>query len=251
MMYDHADHVGNAGDVWKHLLLAETADYLLSRGLSIYAETHAGAPFYRVTGPGEWQGGVGRFQPIFGDLSGFPYFKVLADGNPGGLVCYLGSAAMVLELARRQGSDLLAELWDTDPKVAESWAVCPTTTSRIAFHLGDGFSGVRALLSRAGSGLLLIDSPFTEVDDVLKSEALFFAAVKAGWTVLCWYMIGLKEQPRPACMHRVYAVNFREVGMDAGRWEGAAMAVSGDEGLQEYLRGRAEEILQILTRKSF
>ncbi|HNY34810.1 MAG TPA: hypothetical protein PKK68_09165, partial [Methanothrix soehngenii] len=63
--YDHRNHAGNAGDVWKHFILLEAADWLLASGGSLaYAESHAGRPEYILNAPGEWQGGIGRVWPI-------------------------------------------------------------------------------------------------------------------------------------------------------------------------------------------
>jgi 23S rRNA (adenine2030-N6)-methyltransferase len=43
--YDHRVHAGNAGDVWKHFLLLEAANYLLDSDSSlVYAESHVDAP---------------------------------------------------------------------------------------------------------------------------------------------------------------------------------------------------------------
>ena len=49
MEYDHASHAGNAGDLWKHFILLEVADFLLSKpGDWIYVESHAGSPEYSL-----------------------------------------------------------------------------------------------------------------------------------------------------------------------------------------------------------
>ena len=52
--YDHRTHAGNAGDVWKHFILAEVADYLLSkRKILTYIESHVGYPRYNLCSSGE------------------------------------------------------------------------------------------------------------------------------------------------------------------------------------------------------
>jgi len=83
--YDHREHAGNAGDVCKHLLLLEVADYLSDRNLAVYAESHAGRPMYCLANTGEWQGGVGRCWRHLPSLQDFSYFRILADLNPDGL----------------------------------------------------------------------------------------------------------------------------------------------------------------------
>ncbi len=80
--YDHRVHAGNAGDVWKHFLLLEAADCLLEPGGSlIYAESHAGRPEYVLRAPGDWEGGIGKIQPLLPYLGNFSYFDILADLN--------------------------------------------------------------------------------------------------------------------------------------------------------------------------
>jgi len=70
--YDHRVHAGNAGDVWKHFLLLEVADYfLIPDGRLIYAETHVGRPTYALHMPGEWEGGIGKLWPIRSLLKNF------------------------------------------------------------------------------------------------------------------------------------------------------------------------------------
>jgi len=41
MRYNHRNHAGNAGDVWKHFILAEVAEYLLAKEKNlVYIESH-------------------------------------------------------------------------------------------------------------------------------------------------------------------------------------------------------------------
>ena len=81
--YDHRVHAGNAGDVWKHFLLLEAADCLLTPDSSlVYAESHVGRPEYALKAPGDWEGGIGKIWPILPSLRNFCYFDILADLNP-------------------------------------------------------------------------------------------------------------------------------------------------------------------------
>ncbi len=75
MTYDHGPHAGNAGDVWKHLILAETADHLFQDEMWIYVESHVGFPEYRLSRGGERGRGVGRCGYKLESLSTFPYFQ--------------------------------------------------------------------------------------------------------------------------------------------------------------------------------
>ena len=105
---------------------------------------------------------------------------------------YPGSARLVWELAKRKRSTLDIEVWDIDPDVAAAWSEYPEMTS-LSFHLGDGFSGVMSLLNEAIPGLLLIDPPFLDPEDVNAAEELFDRARELGWTVLCWHLIDMVD----------------------------------------------------------
>lgn len=220
--YDHRTHAGNAGDVWKHFILAEVADYLLSQRKDlIYAESHVGFPKYSLKRPGEWEGGIGS---CWSNISGFEvfwYFRIIKDMNPQELASYPGSAYIVLEIARRRGSRIDAELCDTNPSVAAAWHEDP----RITFHLEDGFEGVLSILDRPHPGLILVDPPYLDKTDFKNALDLLRLAVKAGWIVLWWQMIG--EETAPVASLRKYSLLFNDVDMRCGRWQGATMAIAG------------------------
>jgi len=246
MTYDHTSHVGNAGDVWKHLILTEAAHHLLSRNPHLlYVESHAGWREYSLPQIGEWKCGVGTHWPPTSELLDFPYFRILARMNPTSLLRYPGSSQLVLNVAEELGLSLQAELWDINPLLQRAWSQ-DFSPHRVSFHLGDGFGGAERLVEVSEPGLLLIDSPYTSPEDVADSEDLFSRAALAGWTVLCWYMLDREKTPRFACRHQVHRLEFQLAGMDGGRWRGAAVAVaSEDEGLSDWLDARTEAFLRI------
>lgn len=241
-IYDHRLHTGNAGDVWKHLLLAEVADHLLAeRKTILYAESHVGYPEYSLPVRGEWEGGIGRCWPHISALKNFCYFRIVGDMNPQGLVSYPGSASLVLEAAKRHGADIDAEIWDIDLRVAAAWHGDPG----VNFHLGDGFAGVRSLLDLSPPGLLLIDPPYLDEKDAVQAVDLLRAARKADWIVLWWQMMGAKTLHQGSL--RSYPLRFSDAGLDGGRWQGAVVAVAGaDESLAEHLGGRFRRFLKIM-----
>lgn len=241
--YDHRAHVGNAGDVWKHFILAEAANCLLATGSRlIYAESHVGRPEYLLDSGGEWERGIGRCWPRLPALQDFPYFRILADLNPHGPARYPGSACLILNLARSKEANLSADVWDINPAVAKDWSA----RDRIKFHLGDGFSGVKSLLKRSQPGLLLIDPPYLDPADGELAEELLFEAEDNGWAVLWWYMAGAKTVPESWRVDRL-SLSFADAGMDCGRWKGAVVALAGSnwpikERLEESIR-RFTEIM--------
>ncbi|MDM7912071.1 MAG: 23S rRNA (adenine(2030)-N(6))-methyltransferase RlmJ [Methanotrichaceae archaeon] len=268
--YDHRVHAGNAGDVWKHFVLAEVADSLLTPGQSmVYAESHAGRPEYlldnqadcQADSQNEWRGGIGRCWRYLPALQNFCYFKILASLNPQGLRHYPGSVLLVLKAARMRSSKLHAEVWDIDSEVAAAWAASVTSVdpaSRatrqdlkdIDFHQGDGFAGVKSLLDRSPPGLLLIDPPYVDAGDARLAEDLLRIASEKGWVVLWWYMLGAKTIPETGDSHiQSFSLNFADAGLDCGRWEGAVMTLAGASDWQiEHLQRQATALLRVLKR---
>lgn len=236
-MYDHREHAGNAGDVWKHFLLSEAAAYLLYRSDLVYAESHAGYTAYTLGPNGEWRWGIGRCWHLRSEIES-PYFAVLEEMNGEHLHIYPGSAKIVLRLGRFFRRRVVAELWDIREDVGKSWSVCPD----IHFHLGDGFSGVMDLLNRRDPGLLLIDSP--SPDDQDKAIELLKNASDRGWTAMSWHIMDGAAFPEHLDLHPLV---FHEAGLEGGRWRGCIVAVSsGDECLRRHLRHRAGKFRSVL-----
>ena len=281
--YNHRVHAGNAGDVWKHFLLLEAADCLLDPdGSLVYAESHVGRPEYALRAPGDWEGGIGKIWPLLPSLRNFCYFDILADLNPekpysfphsepvskqvsepvsgsfSGPLLYPGSACLIYELAKRKGANLQADVWDNDPGVASSWesftqaAAAKSTGSfppaRIVFHQGDGFLGVLSRLSRSPAGLLFIDPPYIDPEDVRLARKLLQRARERGWIVLWWYMMDMKTAPDGL---QTFELQFAEAGLEGGRWKGAVVAFAGAESerfdhLISHMHRQIEKFIRIL-----
>lgn len=246
--YDHRIHAGNAGDVWKHFILAEAVDYLLiERKILTYAESHVGYPKYNLGTPGEWECGIGRCWPHISALDVFCYFRIIENMNSQGLVCYPGSTNLVLDVARRQGCNIDVEVWDIDPLVAAAWYGDP----RVNFKLEDGFMGVQSILDRSLPGMVLIDPPYLDENDIKQAWNLLRSAEKAGWIVLWWQMVG--EETAMEASLRKYTLRFSDANLDCRRWLGATMAVAGgDAHLIEHLGVQVQRFLDLVcTAKSF
>lgn len=240
--YDHRVHAGNAGDVWKHFLLLEAADFFpLPDCKLVYAESHVGRPEYALSAPGEWEGGIGKLWPILHRLRNFCYFDILSNLNPRGLMLYPGSARLVQEAAKRKGSMLQSNVWDIDEQVIATWQ----GYSEIAFHLGDGFSGIRSLLNHSPPGLLLIDPPNIDPTEVNLAEKLFGAAKEKGWIVLWWFMTC--QDTIPNDHFEKYTIQFSEIGLNCSNWKGCSIALAGPDDLNEHLKRRIRKFLKIMN----
>jgi 23S rRNA (adenine2030-N6)-methyltransferase len=255
-LYDHREHVGNAGDVWKHFLLLEVADCLLTPDSSlVYAESHVGRPKYALKPSGDWESGIGIIWPALPLLKDFPYFDILAEFNsieslrPLQIKCYPGSALLVAELAKRKKADLLIDIWDIDPAVGAAWNEYLDHLP-ISFHLDDGFSGAMSLLKRAPPGLLFIDPPFTSPGDKEAAEELFCTAISLGWTVLCWHMMATipKETSSSFPDQSIeFSIKFSRIGLEYAGAEGCSIrAASPDEKMIRRISARIKAFLQII-----
>jgi len=245
LIYDHIRHAGNAGDLWKHLILGEAVDHQLSTGL-IYAESHAGYPGYILKPGGEWTSGIGRLWARRGDFIGFSYIQALERLNPSDLLAYPGSTCLAMMVAEEGGASLRVEAWDIDPLAGPAWSSLDAFPHDLRFHTGDGFSGVEELLEEE-AGLLLIDPPLIERTDVKRSARLLELAANSGWTVLFWYMADI-ERPRLPASVETYSIEFAKAGLECGRWKEAEVAVSGSRGLCERIRERTSEFMELVER---
>jgi 23S rRNA (adenine2030-N6)-methyltransferase len=279
--YDHRVHAGNAGDVWKHFLLLEATDCLLDiDGSLVYAESHVGRPEYALRAPGDWEGGIGKIRPLLPSLGNFCYFNILADLNPesksfapsresvlGSIpvpisrpILYPGSARLIYELAKRKGTNLQADVWDNDSCVAGSWesfteaaaakSAGAFPSAKIVFHQGDGFQGVLSWLHRSPPGLLFIDPPYIDPQDVRLARKLLQRAKYLGWIVLWWYMMDMKTTLEGL---RTFELQFSDVGLEGGRWKGANVAFAGGEcerfdHLISHMHRQIDKFIRVLKR---
>jgi 23S rRNA (adenine2030-N6)-methyltransferase len=279
--YDHRVHAGNAGDVWKHFLLLEAADCLLDiDGSLVYAESHVGRPEYALRAPGDWEGGIGKIRPLLPSLGKFCYFNILADLNPESTsfvpsresvfgsvpvqisrpILYPGSARLIYELAKRKRTNLQADVWDNDSCVAGSWESFTEAAAaksagaflpaKIVFHQGDGFLGVLSILHRSPPGLLFIDPPYIDPQDVRLARKLLQRAKDLGWIVLWWYMMDTDTKTAPDDL-QTFGLQFAEAGLDGERWKGAVVAFAGAKNkcfdiLLSHMHRRIETFIRIL-----
>jgi 23S rRNA (adenine2030-N6)-methyltransferase len=254
MCYNHRIHAGNAGDVWKHFILAEVAEYLLAKEKKlVYFESHVGYPEYPLAMPGEWQDGIGRCWTRLNALKEFSYFQILDQMNPAGLRNYPGSATVTLKVATKAGIALEADIWDINPEVSFSWHdIALPGSNKLRFHLVDGFLGIGSLVDRYKPALLLIDPPYLEREDLVRSADLFKKAASSDWTVLLWQMIDVDDS-RDECRNNStekYSVNFSDVGLSCGKWFGAVMTLAGSGDLQDYLNQRVRDFLRIMQHQN-
>ena len=102
--------------------------------------------------------------------------------------------------------------------------------AEIVFHQGDGFAGVLSRLNRSPAGLLFIDPPYIDPEDVRLAGRLLHRAIEQGWIVLWWYMMDMDMDTDNAPDGlQAFELQFSEAGLDGGRWNGAVVAFAGAE----------------------
>ncbi|HCK84882.1 MAG TPA: 23S rRNA (adenine(2030)-N(6))-methyltransferase RlmJ [Hyphomonadaceae bacterium] len=184
MNYRHAFHVGNHGDVLKHVALVFCLEALKRKPSSFAAlDTHAGRGMYDLTAAEavrspEWTGGIGR---LWGQ-EGLPeplarYLAAVAAHNLGGDLRFYPGSPEFIAAALREGDELHA--CELHP---EEYAALRRSLGRapgVRLHERDGYEALAALLPPAQRrGLVLIDPPYEAPDEL----ACALAAIKGALT---------------------------------------------------------------------
>lgn len=260
MAYDHAEKIGNQGDVVKHPVLFACLRHLLdarSDGIEfVYAESHAGRPEYVLPQGGEWQSGIGELSKRaamkndrrlrkggqttqLGFVGQFDERFVGRELKTG--MRYPGSTAIAFRVLRDAGRPFSIRLWEIDGAASDDleryylpWK------DRIHVDCSDGYAGVQ---TRNGLTLALIDPPKLDTDHVISTLALlktqgasYLAWVprtsRSGWTPKA----GQVAPPEEADTSKRFQERACDVGVCFGvRWHawgartpGCWIAVSND-----------------------
>ena len=192
MNYRHAFHAGNHADVFKHAALVFILERLLEKPRPFTVlDTHAGIGLYDLQSEAaqktrEYEDGVAKLAGA-GLRSAPAYARMIQEMNPGGLNAYPGSPEIVRRLLREQDRLIACELHPAD---AETLKARYRNDRRISVHQRDGYEAIRALLPPPGGrGLVFIDPPFEETDEVSLLEQAFRDGLKrwSNGVFLAWY----------------------------------------------------------------
>jgi len=179
--YRHAFHVGNHGDVLKHVIFVHTLDYFNRKDTPYWViDSHAGAGHYALDDAwasqnAEWADGVGRLwqygEALSSDLPAMltGYLRRIQRYNDGSsLQHYPGSPWLALDALR--SCDRL-RLFEQHPNEAHALATNLAQRPRAqqrqtTLYSADGFSGIKALLPPpTRRGLILIDPSYEDKRD--------------------------------------------------------------------------------------
>lgn len=183
MNYRHAFHAGNHADVLKHVALMFCLDALKRKETPFgVLDTHAGRGLYDLFGDEamrspEWQQALGRLL----DWAAAPapvarYIEALKVRNADGVMrYYAGSPVLIADALRTQDTLNACELHPEEYAELRRNARGPN----VRLHERDGYEGMRALLPPPERrGLVLIDPPYEEPDELAISARSIGAALK-------------------------------------------------------------------------
>ena len=184
MNYRHAFHVGNHADVLKHAVLLFCLDALKRKPAPFAVlDTHAGRGLYdfqseEAARSPEWRDGIARLWdwPDPPPLIARYVAAVRAFNADGALRTYPGSPALVTTNLRDDDVLMACEL---HPEEHAALKRALPRQANVQVHARDGWQALGALLPPAQKrGLVLIDPPYEEPDELNKAARAFGPLLK-------------------------------------------------------------------------
>jgi 23S rRNA (adenine2030-N6)-methyltransferase len=187
MNYRHAFHAGSFADVMKHTVLARILVYLTQKDAPLrFIDTHAGAGRYDLASAAarrspEWRDGIARVlkasppAPIARLLA--PYLEAVGPHDAAGMpASYPGSPAIAQALLRPQDRIALCE---AHPEEREALVAALGRDKRLSIVGTDGYVALNAYCPpKERRGLVLIDPPFEEPDELKRVEEALARAIR-------------------------------------------------------------------------
>ncbi|MBP7064647.1 23S rRNA (adenine(2030)-N(6))-methyltransferase RlmJ [Ferrovibrio sp.] len=202
MNYRHAYHVGNHGDVLKHVVLLHLLEALRAKPAPFHLlDSHAGIGLYDLAADatqrgGEYRLGIGAVLADPQAATALPlYWAALKQLNPAlelggaGLRHYPGSPWLMQQALREADRLALVEL---HPEDNETLRINIGGDARIGIHRRDAYEALRGLLPPTPRrGLALIDPAYEQRDEFERIGRALLAAHRR-WPVgqiALWYPI--------------------------------------------------------------
>ncbi|PKM10987.1 MAG: 23S rRNA (adenine(2030)-N(6))-methyltransferase RlmJ [Gammaproteobacteria bacterium HGW-Gammaproteobacteria-3] len=214
LSYRHGFHAGNFADVLKHALLSLAIAALKKKDSPfVYIDTHAGAGRYALTSAfaektGEYRQGIGRLWPSQTVPSeAREYLSVVRRDNPGKLIYYPGSPALVRAQIRPQDRMQLSELHGSDFAVLNNLY---KNDKQVAVAEEDGLKNLpKKLPPIQKRGLILIDPSYEIKTDYVQVVTTLAQAYRRFTTgVYClWYPV-IERETTEDLMRRLVATGI-------------------------------------------
>lgn len=196
MNYRHLYHAGNFADVLKHGLLCWIVAYLQQKEAPLsFIDTHAGRGIYDLSAPealktGEAALGIGRVLAEADPPAALNPFLGLVRAQPP--ATYPGSPRLLAGMVRPQDRITACEL---HPEEAAALRRAVAGTSQVRVLEADGYQRLPGLVPPPGKrGLVLMDPPFEQPDELAALAAGFIAAHRKWPTGLYMLWFPLKDR---------------------------------------------------------
>ncbi len=264
MNYRHAFHAGNHADVLKHAVLLFCLDALKRKEAPFAVlDTHAGRGTYDLLSEEalrspEWSEGVAR-------LTQWPnppvlvarYLQAVRAFNLGGeLRTYPGSPALIARALRPDDVMMACEMHPEDYAALRRALPC---TANMQVHRRDGWEALGALLPPTQRrGLVLIDPPYEEPDEMVKAVRALSLALRrfAHGAYLWWRPLksesALAAADAEACARGAKSTLRADLWTDGPRADGklrgsSLLLINPPYGLEEELRQALPDLAQRLS----
>ena len=194
MNYRHAFHAGNHADILKHMALVYALAHLRRKEAAFAVlDTHAGVGLYdleseQAARSPEWRDGIAKLWDWADAPAPVSAYRdaVAAFNRDGQLRTYPGSPALIAHALRAQDRLAACEL---HPEDAAALRVHFARQDNVQTHARDGYEAMAALSPFAERrGLVLIDPPYEETDEMARAVAALKAALKRfGHATYMWW----------------------------------------------------------------
>jgi len=199
MNYQHIYHAGNFADVLKHIILLQVITALQKTKRPIFMlDTHAGRGRYNLKSleanrSGEFHAGIGHlfnqpFNHLPDPVAHYMHFIKMLNKNDQ-LTYYPGSPIFIEKSLRPQDRAAFCEL--NEKEFFKLHALMHSHKNIKLVH-GDGYEALMSFMPpREKSGLVLIDPPFEQRDEIMILEKSIVHAIQK-WPNGCfmlWYPV--------------------------------------------------------------
>lgn len=196
LSYRHSFHAGNPADVIKHLVLAQTLEYMLLKDKPFdYIDTHSGAGLFELSSSDaqktlEFEQGIGKLWTTSVKHPALQhYIDVVKGFNADKLAFYPGSPKVAEHFLRKEDKGWFFELHPRDVVLLRKNT---EHKKSLRVRAEDGFKGLLSLLPPASRrAVVLMDPPYeikqdyqTAVDAIIKAYKKFNSA-----TYMIWYPV--------------------------------------------------------------
>lgn len=209
LSYRHAFHAGNHADILKHYTFSLILDYFNQKDKPYcVVDTHAGAGMYALNAEfsqknKEFDTGISHLLSANDQPDSVQHFTnmVQSFNTDTQLPLYPGSPKVASHYLRRGDQLRLFELHPSDYNILTENFSGNSRQTKIV--MGDGFSGIKAILPPTTKrGITIIDPPYEDKQDYQRVVSTIQACLKrfSTGTYIIWYPLLARAEPNEMVM---------------------------------------------------